>query len=241
MKKRILGALVLIATIFTGCGGGGGGSSTTTSYDFYSYLVNPEILTSDKVVSAIYHDVTYLDGVQKYYDYDNSLYQKYDDDSIEEYYYMTSSITNTTEYYNNISSQIPSSQYDISDTKMVEIDLYDSSQFDIKRIISIGDKISENITDTGSTFTCNFSKHYDSINIKDTIESFYNTTSYASIDKTYSDVLELICTDSLTDEENYIYFSKNKGFIFGMYNETTTSGEKENLISFLSSYYVIDK
>ena len=240
MKKRILGALVLTATIFTGCGGGGGGSSST-SYDFYSYLVNPEILTNDKVVSAKYHDVRYLDGVQKYYDYDNSLYQKYDDDSIEEYYYMTSSITNTTEYYNNISSQIPSSQYDISDTKMVEIDLYDSSQFDIKRIISIGDKISENITDTGSTFTCNFSKHYDSINIKDTIESFYNTTSYASIDKTYSDVLELICTDSLTDEENYVYFSKNIGLIFGMYNETTTSGEKENLISFLSSYYVIDK
>jgi hypothetical protein len=241
MKKRILGTLVLTATIFTGCGGGGGGSSTTTSYDFYSYLVNPEILTNDKVVSAKYHDVTYLDGVQDSTSTDNILSQKYDDNSIEEYYYMTSSITNTTEYYNNISSQIASSQYDISGTKIVEIDLYDSSQYDIKRIISIGDKISENITNTGSTYTCNFSKHYDSINIKDTIESFYNTTSYASIDKTYSDVLELICTDSLTDEENYVYFSKNIGLIFGMYNETETSGEKENFIKFLTSYYVIDK
>lgn len=241
MKKRSLGILLLAATIFTGCGGGGGGSSSTTTYDFYDYMFNPEVLENDKVVSSRYYEVSYLDGVEDYTNSNAQLEQKYDDDSIEEYRYMSSFITNTTDYHNYISSEIPSSQYDISETKIVEIDLSDSSQFDYKRNILIGDKIYEEITDTGSTFTCNLSKHYDSINIKDTIESFYNTTSYSSIDKTYSDVLEAICTDSLTDEENYIYFSKNVGFILGMYNETETSGQKENFIRYMTHNYVIDK
>ncbi len=240
MKKRILGTLVLTAAIFTGCGGGGGGSSSTT-YDMYSYLVNPEILTNDKVVSISHHYVEYLDGVESFSTDDHTLHQKYDDDSIEEYLSSPSFISNTTEYNNNIGSMTPDYQLDISDTKIIETYLAGSIDYELKRVLSIGDMIYSELTYTGSTYTCNLSKHYESINIKDRIESFYNTTSYSSIDKTYNDVIEMICTDSFTNEENYTYYAKNKGLILEMYDINLTSGVKEHTMTYMTKNLVIDK
>jgi hypothetical protein len=239
MKKRILGTLILTAAIFTGCGGGGGSSSTT--YDLYSYLVNPEILTNDKVVSTSHHYVEYLDGVENFSTDDHTLHQKYDDDSVEEYLYSSSFISNTTEYNNNIGSMTPDYQLDISDTKLIDTYLAGSIDYKLKRVLSIGDIISSETTDTGSTDTCNLSKHYESINIKDRIESFYNTTSYSSIDKTYNDVIEIICTDSFTNEEDYTYHAKNKGLILGVYDINVTSGVKKHSMSYMTKYLVIDK
>jgi len=240
MKKRILGALVLTATIFTGCGGGGGGSSSTT-YDLYSYLVNPEILTNDKVVSTSHHYVEYLDGVENFSSDDHSLYQKYDDDSIEEYDYASLFISNTTDYYNNVGSMTPDYQLDISDTKLIDTYLAGSIDYELKRVLSIGDIITSVSTNTGSTYTCNLSKHYESINIKDRIDSFYNTTSYSSIDKTYNDVIEMICTDSFTNEEDYTYYAKNKGVILEMYDTNLTSGVKKHTMTYMTKNLVIDK
>ncbi|BAK73788.1 hypothetical protein [Arcobacter sp. L] len=238
-ESLILSCSVLL---FVGCGGGGGGSSTPTiqKYDLYSYSLNPSVLSEDKISVENNTFTIYADNVQTIKYVDATVYNKNSSNKINEYEFHNNTISTIDQYNQLIASKTVFAEFEILTDVIKYTYFYDNSVEVITRNVAIGEKIISETDTDGSVWTCNLNKHYDTINVKDTINSFFGK-EYSTSTKTYNDVIEEICVDSVSDEVLHSFLAKDIGLIFQLNTETLTTGVKEERFLVVDSHVLLTK
>lgn len=249
-------ALVASATVFlVACGGGNSSSQATTDneqatnnpsdssaqndnvssgkYDLYEYDYEPKVLENNKVaynVTEFYsNDVLGNDSHLTTYEI------SYKDETIDNRIINVQSNYEVTQ--DTYQAMIEKKEYtnynteDISDDKIITTLIKNSSVQSVtidKRKASIGEKISISSKTNGveNTVSCSLNKHYDSINTKEVVDSFYNGKYNMDVDKTYNDILELKCIDSSdTTYLSYIYLAKDIGPVVSVYSGLNSTSD----------------
>lgn len=231
-KKNIY--LIIFISLFTGCVEK---NPEIISYDLSNYWFNMKSLNDNKTILSKSLISQYNDGVKSDEYEDFTLYKKdkTNVNQIEVYTFFED--INSQNFKAIISEKNADLKYDILKNEINEIYVPENQISNYKRYIKVNDKVIEEKFE-GSVFSCRLSNYYEKINVKDKINTFFNK-KYSTEDKSYKDVMELLCNDTSVDGEYFIFMAKDIGNIFYM-RKDKTQGSLEEAFSILESQTILE-
>lgn len=233
-KKSI--CTISILALFTGCAQK---DVSVNGYDLATHWFNIKSLNDNKVVINKNFTEQYNDGHQtsSYEDFNVYKKSKTDLNQIEKYSFFED--INKQNYKSMISNKSVDLKYNIfaNDIKEnFEIDVKEISTY--KRNIKINDKVIDEKDIDGNKLVCTFTNYYETMNIKDKINSYFKS-KYFTKDKNYNNVVELSCKDSLIEGEYYIYMAKDIGTVLFM-GKDKDDGSSEDTFSILDTQTIVE-
>jgi|GEM_PF-4904932 len=233
-KKSIYAITVL--TLFTACAQK---DVSVNSYDLATHWFNIKSLNDNKVVINKNFTEQYNDGhkTSSYVDFNVYKKNKADLNQIEKYSFFED--INKENYKSMISNKSVDLKYNIFENeikKNFEINKKQITSY--KRNIKINDKVIEERDVDGKKLVCTFTNYYETMNIKDKINAYFNS-KYFTKDINYDNVLEVLCKDSFVEGEYYIYMAKDIGTILFM-RKDKDDGSSEDTYSILDTQTIVE-
>ncbi len=208
------------------------------SYDLANYWFNIKKLEDNKLVLNKNFTQQFNDGYKTNTYTDFNLYKKSNKDNQLEQYTFFEDI-NKQNYKTMILNKSIDLKYNIFINEIKENFYVDEKQVTTyKRNIKIKDKVIEDSDIDGNLLVCSFSDYYERLNIKDKVNEFFKS-KYSIKDKTYNNVIELLCSDSYINGEYYIYFAKDIGKVLYMKKNINESGLEESF-SILDTQIILE-
>ena len=232
-KKNI--SLISILALFIGCAHK---EPNLKTYDLTNYWFNMQSLSDNKTLLNKSLIEQYNDGIKsnEYADFTVYKKNKMDLNQIEVYTFFEDIDNKNLKIM--IANKNIDLKYDILKNEIKETFVPENQISNYKRFITINDKVIEEKDLDGGTFICIFSNHYEKINIKDKINSFFNN-KYFNEDKIYNNVMELSCKDTFVNGEYHIFMAKDIGNIFFMRKDKIQTSTEESF-SILKSQTILD-
>ncbi len=260
LKKSLLVSAVII--LMSACGGGGTGDSKlenkskekqppmygnegtgssildkNKTYDFVEYRFSSKVLKDDKTAVTHLKDFLYDENLKdwkKHLQVDVS----FKDDKMANVINSYSSGFEDEDAkidYKQIIKENGKETSTIKEDKIISYDedLEEESERTtiFKRKIKVGDIIFEENVD-GEKYACVLSNHFDKVSLKEKVKEYLNKD--ISMDKTYTDILEMSCEGA--GEKHHNFIAKNTGFVFG-----TTIEDDEYSYSYIEKTDFYDK
>ncbi len=219
MFKQVLLSISFIFLV-SGCGGSGSSEKTTKekeilitqkkSYDFMEYFFDSKVLKENEKIITHFKNISIKKDTNEKEEHNQVI--------------STSKDKNPNKINVKFDMEADNTVYTIKEDKIIE----DDNKVIFKRKIKIDDEVSrEKVKHGEQDYVCIFSKHYDSVSLKDKVKEYINKD--INIDIKYDDVIELSCKDD--SEDNHILLAKNKGIVFRIGKE-----RKDNQIEYDYGY-----
>ena len=235
MFKKSIYAIAVLA-LFTACAQK---DVSVNSYDLATHWFNVKSLNDNKVVLNKNFTEQYNDGhkTSSYVDFSVYKKNKADLNQIEKYSFFED--INKENYKLMISNTSVNLKYNIFGDDIKENFELNSKQISsYKRNIKINDKLIEERDIDGKKLVCTFTNYYETMNIKDKINTYFNS-KYFTKDINYNNVVEVLCKDSFVEGEYYIYMAKDIGTILFM-RKDKDDGSSEDTFSILDTQTILE-
>jgi hypothetical protein len=233
-KKSI--CTISILALFTGCAQK---DVSVNGYDLATHWFNIKSLNDNKVVINKNFTEQYNDGhkTSSYVDFNVYKKNKADLNQIEKYSFFED--INKENYKTMISNESVNLKYNIFENEIKKnFELNKKQITNYKRNIKINDKVIEERDIDGKKLVCTFTNYYKSMNIKDKINTYFNS-KYFTKDINYDNVVEVLCKDSFVEGEYYIYMAKDIGTILFM-KKDKDDGSSEDTFSILDTQTIVE-
>lgn len=233
-KKSI--CTIAVLALFTACAQK---DVSVNGYDLATHWFNIKSLNDNKVVINKNFTEQYNDGhkTSSYVDFNVYKKNKADLNQIEKYSFFED--INKENYKSMISNESVNLKYNIFENEIKKnFELNKKQITSYKRNIKINDKVIEERDIDGKKLVCTFTNYYKSMNIKDKINTYFNS-KYFTKDINYDNVVEVLCKDNFVEGEYYIYMAKDIGTILFM-RKDKDDGSSEDTYSILDTQTIVE-